>query len=45
MVRLLQKYDKLEAAPGQLEGPVKSNLTLTSCPANPVTLKLREAKD
>ncbi|EME40172.1 hypothetical protein DOTSEDRAFT_74860 [Dothistroma septosporum NZE10] len=45
MVRLLQKYDKLEAAPGELEGPITSRLTLTSCPARNVTLRLHEAEE
>lgn len=45
VVRLLQKFDKIEAVPGELEDPViTSNLTLTSCPGRPVTLRLREAK-
>jgi cytochrome P450 len=44
IVRLLQKFDKIEAAEGELEGEVRSNLTLTNCPARPVTLRLREAK-
>ncbi|KAK4497125.1 hypothetical protein PRZ48_011575 [Zasmidium cellare] len=45
LVRLLQRFDSIEAAPGELEGPITSNLTLTSCPARPVTLRLREARD
>lgn len=45
VVRLLQRFDAIEAAEGQFEKVVRSNLTLTSCPANPVTLKLREAKE
>ncbi|GIZ38284.1 hypothetical protein CKM354_000170400 [Cercospora kikuchii] len=44
IVRLLQKFDKIEAPPGALEGVVTSNLSLTNCPANLVTLRLREAK-
>ncbi|KAF2207360.1 hypothetical protein CERZMDRAFT_115220 [Cercospora zeae-maydis SCOH1-5] len=43
IVRLLQKFDKIEAAPGELEGPVTSNLGLTNCPARLVTLRLHEA--
>lgn len=45
LVRLLQRFDQIEAAPGELEGETLSNVTLTSCPARPVTLRLREAKD
>lgn len=45
LVRLLQRFDKIEAKPGSLEGPVRSNLTLTSCPADLVTLRLHEAKE
>ncbi|KJX93137.1 cytochrome p450 like protein [Zymoseptoria brevis] len=44
VVRLLQKFDKIEAAPSELEQPALSNLTLTNCPAFPVTLRLHEAK-
>jgi cytochrome P450 len=45
VVRLLQRFDKLQPAEGQLANPVRSRLTLTSCPANPVTLKMRVAKE
>lgn len=45
VVRLLQRFDAIEPAKGQLENPVRSNLTLTNCPANPVTLKMRVAKE
>jgi len=45
VVRLLQRFDALQPAEGQLEGIVRSKLTLTNCPANPVTLKMRLAKD
>ena len=45
VVRLLQRFDALQPAEGQLESVVRSNLTLTNCPANPVTLKMRLAKD
>jgi cytochrome P450 len=45
VVRLLQRFDALQPAEGQLEGVVRSKLTLTNCPANPVTLKMRLAKD
>ena len=44
MVRLLQKFDKLEAPAGEFDLPSTSYLTLTSCPGNPVTLRLHEAK-
>ncbi|KAI5361304.1 putative cytochrome P450 [Septoria linicola] len=44
VVRLLQEFDKIEAAPGELEGLVTSNLGLTNCPAKPVSLRLHEAK-
>ena len=44
VVRLLQRFDSISARPEELEGPVRSNLTLTSCPGRPVTLRLREAK-
>ncbi|KAK5722031.1 hypothetical protein LTR17_014467 [Elasticomyces elasticus] len=42
-VRLLQRFDALQAAP-QPEGPITSNLTLTNCPGNPVTLRMHAAK-
>ncbi|CAK4032293.1 Cytochrome P450 52A12 [Lecanosticta acicola] len=45
LVRLLQRFDKIEAAPGSLEGVVRSNLTLTSCPGDKVTLRLHEASN
>lgn len=45
LVRLLQRFDRIEAVEGELGLPVTSNLTLTSCPARPVTLRLREARD
>lgn len=45
VVRLLQRFDKLQPAEGQLANPVRSRLTLTSCPANPVTLRMRVAKE
>lgn len=45
VVRLLQRFDTLQPAEGQLEeNPVRSKLTLTSCPATPITLKMRVAK-
>ena len=45
VVRLLQRFDKLAPAEGMLENPVRSRLTLTSCPAKPVTLRMRVAKE
>ncbi|KAK5093850.1 hypothetical protein LTS08_008809 [Lithohypha guttulata] len=45
VVRLLQKFDKLELPPHEIEERVTSNLTLTSCPARPVRLRMRLAKD
>lgn len=44
IVRLLQKFDRIEAAPGVLDDPIQSFLTLTSCPGRPVTLKMHEAE-
>ena len=44
VVRLLQRFDAIEAGARELEGPVTSNLTLTSCPGKPVTLKMHMAK-
>ncbi|KAK5173158.1 uncharacterized protein LTR77_003280 [Saxophila tyrrhenica] len=43
VVRLLQKFDKIEAGEHELEGPVRSGLNLTNAPAKKVTLKLHEA--
>lgn len=43
-VRLLQKFDKIETNPEELEGPVRSNLNLTNCPARLVKLRMHEAK-
>lgn len=47
VVRLLQRFDAVEPAAGQVgeKEVVRSNLTLTSCPAEQVTLKLRVAKE
>ncbi|KAK3074958.1 hypothetical protein LTR53_002198 [Teratosphaeriaceae sp. CCFEE 6253] len=42
-VRLLQRFDAIEASAAELAGPVTSNLTLTNCPGRPVTLRLHEA--
>lgn len=41
VARLLQRFDKIEAPPGTdlYSGRVPQNLTLTSCPKNPVTLR------
>lgn len=45
VVRLLQRFDKIEPAGHELtETVIKSNLTLTSCPGNPTTLRLHEAR-
>lgn len=44
VVRLLQKFDKLELPASEIEEQVTSNLTLTSCPGRPVTLKMHVAK-
>lgn len=45
VVRLLQRFDQIEAGKHELEGPVISNLTLTNCPGKPVTLKLHKAME
>ncbi|TKA72875.1 hypothetical protein B0A55_06648 [Friedmanniomyces simplex] len=44
-VRLLQRFDEIRAGAHELEGRITSNLTLTSCPGRPVTLKMHEARD
>jgi len=45
VARILQKFDKIEANPEDLEtGVITQNLTLTSCPARVVKLRAREAK-
>lgn len=44
VVRLLQKFDKLELPASEIEEQVTSNLTLTSCPGRPVKLKMHVAK-
>lgn len=43
-VRLLQKFDRIEGAPGELEGPTLVDVKLTSRPTGAVTLRLHEAK-
>jgi cytochrome P450 len=44
VVRLLQRFDRLGPAEGQVEEePVRSNVTLTSSPARAVTLRMRVA--
>lgn len=43
-VRLLQRFDQIEAGKHELEGAVTSNLTLTNCPGNPVTLRMHQSK-
>ena len=45
VVRLLQRFDKITPAANAPQGPIRSNLTLTSCPGDPVTLRLHEAKE
>lgn len=45
VVRLLQRFDAMEPAEGQLEGVVRSKLALTSCPARNVTVRFREARE
>jgi hypothetical protein len=45
VVRMLQKFDKIEPGKHELEGEALSNLNLTNCPARLVTCKLHEAKD
>lgn len=42
-VRLLQKFDRIETRPEELQGFVRSNLTLTNSPGRPVRLKLHAA--
>lgn len=44
LVRLLQRFDGIEAVEGELEKRAQSRLTLTSCPGRNVTLRLHEAK-
>ncbi|KAK3679104.1 hypothetical protein LTR37_021441 [Vermiconidia calcicola] len=45
VVRLLQKFDKIEPGKHELEGEyVRSNLSLTNAPGKPVTLYMHEAK-
>jgi cytochrome P450 len=45
VARILQKFDKIEANPEDLEtGVITQNLTLTSCPARQVKLRARVAK-
>ena len=45
VVRLLQKFDRIEPGAHELEGEIMSDLNLTNSPARKVTLKMREAKD
>ena len=45
VVRLLQRFDKIEASAHELEGMTTSNLTLTNAPGRPVTLRLHEANE
>ena len=44
VVRLLQKFDRIEADLSKLNGPARSSLTLTSCPGDLIRLTMREAK-
>ena len=44
VVRLLQRFDKIVPGAHEMEGPITTNLGLTSCPGKPVTLKLHEAQ-
>jgi len=45
VVRLLQKFDKIEPGANELEGYVRSGLNLTNAPGKKVTLKLHQASD
>jgi len=45
VVRLLQRFDKIETTTEELLGEVRSAVSLTSCPARKVKLRLREARD
>jgi cytochrome P450 len=45
VARILQRFDKIEANPEDLEtGTITQNLTLTSCPNRETRLRLRLAK-
>jgi cytochrome P450 len=44
VVRLLQRFDQILPGAHELEGIVRSNLTLTNAPAKPVTLRMHEAR-
>ncbi|KAK5080215.1 hypothetical protein LTR70_007802 [Exophiala xenobiotica] len=45
VVRLLQRFDQIEAGAHELEDRITSNLTLTNCPGKPVTLRLHAARE
>jgi cytochrome P450 len=45
VVRLLQKFDKIEPGKHELEGYVRSDLNLTNAPGKKVTLKLHQADE
>lgn len=45
VVRMLQKFDKIEPGKHELEGESLSNMNLTNCPAKLVTCRLHEAKN
>jgi cytochrome P450 len=45
LVRLLQRFDKIEAVPAELSLPTTSELTITSSPGRPVTLRMRQARE
>jgi cytochrome P450 len=45
LVRLLQRFDKIEAVPAELSFPTTSELTITSSPGRPVTLRMRQARE
>nr|OQO18725.1 hypothetical protein B0A51_14576 [Rachicladosporium sp. CCFEE 5018] len=45
VVRLLQRFDQLEFGGGERDPVIRSNLTLTSAPAELVRVRMREARD
>lgn len=44
VVRLLQRFDKIEPGKHELEGYVRSDLNLTNCPGKKVTLRMHKAE-
>lgn len=44
VVRLLQKFDRIELRAQGLEGVVTQDVGVASCPGNLVTLRLHEAR-